>query len=195
MRYQWQVSVMWPEDCQYLLVSLFPFVDVLFIFWSMQIWQSLQSENVKEIDFINVWLLYAKVNRSHVYTQTLAVHRCTQSVKMGPQKICALCYCDCVSHGLKYFIQSCFVLPRILCVDRLYICDTLMYFSVIRSVTKSYRTVSFLCVMASIDTCQKDAFPHGCCASDWSLRRCWHSALQKRIKRGQSWLNWINRLL
>lgn len=50
------------------------------------IWQSLQSENVKEIDFINVWLLYAKVNRSHVYTQTPAVHRCTQSVKMGRQE-------------------------------------------------------------------------------------------------------------
>lgn len=46
MRYQWQVSVMWPEDCQYLLVSLFPFVDVLLIFWSMQIFERAFSQRM-----------------------------------------------------------------------------------------------------------------------------------------------------
>lgn len=63
MCYQWQVSVMRTEDCQYLLIFLFLFVDLFFFiitFWSMQILDgascSRMLERKKWLCFTTVWL-------------------------------------------------------------------------------------------------------------------------------------------
>lgn len=72
-----------------------------------------------------------------MFTSTPLQCRDAQSVKMGQKEYVTITSsCDHFSHRLTYFVQSCFVLPRILCVGRLYICDMLMNFSVIQLIAK-----------------------------------------------------------